>query len=300
LHINFVEIANFRKLLSVRVDFSEATTLFVGANNSGKSSAILLLRRFLVPQRCHFELHDFTLCHWPLIDAIGQTWIRASQAEETINLDIKPWESLLPTLDLWLDVGAGEMHRVRDLIPTLDWEGGALGVRLRYEPTDLTILYKDFITAVAEAEALREVATAQQAARGAEGKTDTSQKSKFTLWPSTMVDFLSRRLSRHFTIRAYTLDPSQLKSPIKSQAQIQPVPTSSQPIDGDPLKGLIRVHDIPAQRGFGEDSVKDDDDGASSGPPGSRLTAFSRSTMRQSITSNSIGLVAKLSQRTPD
>jgi hypothetical protein len=171
LHINFVEVANFRKLLSVRVDFSEATTLFVGANNSGKSSAILVLRRFLVPQRCHFELHDFTLCHWPLIDAIGQTWIRASQAEETINLDIKPWESLLPTLDLWLDVGAGEMHRVRDLIPTLDWEGGALGVRLRYEPTDLTILYKDFITAVAEAEALREVATAQQAAGGS-GRQD--------------------------------------------------------------------------------------------------------------------------------
>ena len=171
MHINFVEVANFRKLLSVRVDFSEATTLFVGANNSGKSSAILVLRRFLVPQRCHFELHDFTLCHWPLIDAIGQTWIRASQAEETINLDIKPWESLLPTLDLLLDVGAGEMHRVRDLIPTLDWEGGALGVRLRYEPTDLTILYKDFITAVAEAEALREVATAQQAAGGS-GRQD--------------------------------------------------------------------------------------------------------------------------------
>ncbi len=112
---------------------------------------------------------------------------------------------------------------------------------------------------------------------GAEGKTDTSQKSKLTLWPSTMVDFLSRRLSRHFTIRAYTLDPSQLKSPIKSQAQMQPIPTSSQPIDGDPLKGLIRVHDIPAQRGFGEDSVKDDDDGASSGPPGSRLSDQLRS-----------------------
>ena len=63
------------------------------------------------------------------------------------------------------------MHRVRDLIPTLDWEGGALGVRLRYEPTDLTILYKDFITAVAEAEALREVATAQQAAGGS-GRQD--------------------------------------------------------------------------------------------------------------------------------
>ena len=50
--IKFVEIANFRKLLSVRVDLAQKQTLFVGANNSGKSSAMLALRRFLVPRRC--------------------------------------------------------------------------------------------------------------------------------------------------------------------------------------------------------------------------------------------------------
>ncbi|MGY8684738.1 AAA family ATPase [Bradyrhizobium sp. UFLA05-153] len=88
MHISFVEIANFRKLLSTRVDLSEKTTLFVGANNSGKSSAMLALRRFLVPQRCPFELHDFTLCHWPSIDAIGQSWINANQANEIVSLDI--------------------------------------------------------------------------------------------------------------------------------------------------------------------------------------------------------------------
>lgn len=39
MHIEFVEIANFRKLLSARVDLSPRTTLFVGANNSGKTSS---------------------------------------------------------------------------------------------------------------------------------------------------------------------------------------------------------------------------------------------------------------------
>lgn len=36
MYIEHVEIGNFRKLQSVRVDFAEATTVFVGANNSGK------------------------------------------------------------------------------------------------------------------------------------------------------------------------------------------------------------------------------------------------------------------------
>ncbi|MHB0853205.1 AAA family ATPase [Stutzerimonas nitrititolerans] len=48
MRIQHVEISNFRKLLSVRIDFANETTLLVGANNSGKSSAMLALRRFLV------------------------------------------------------------------------------------------------------------------------------------------------------------------------------------------------------------------------------------------------------------
>lgn len=41
MRIEFVEIANFRKLLSTRVGLSSEKTIFVGANNSGKTSAKL-------------------------------------------------------------------------------------------------------------------------------------------------------------------------------------------------------------------------------------------------------------------
>jgi len=37
----------------------------------------------------------------------------------------------------------------------LDWEGGRLGVRLRYEPKDLALLYKEYMGAVSDAEAMR-------------------------------------------------------------------------------------------------------------------------------------------------
>jgi predicted ATP-dependent endonuclease of OLD family len=276
VHIEFVEIANFRKLLSARVDLSATTTLFVGPNNSGKTSAMLAMRRFLSPRRCPFEMHDLTLCHWPNIIALGETWIAARDADEVADLTITPWVSLLPTLDLWLHVETGEMHHVRDLIPTLDWEGGRLGVRLRYEPKDLGLLYKDFMGAVTDAEALRAAAIAAVAAENAGADTQPAPP-KLTIWPSNLVDFLSKRLSAHFTIRAYTLDPAQLVRPVKAQALPQELHLATLPIEGDPLKGLIRVHDIPAQRGFGEEQSGDDDDDAPVSTSSNRLSDQLRS-----------------------
>ena len=274
--IKFVDIANFRKLLSVRVDLAEKQTLFVGANNSGKSSAMLALRRFLVPRRCPFELHDVTLCHWPAIDRIGQSWIDAKRAEEVVALTLNPWLPLLPTLDLWLDVDAGEMHHVRDLIPTLDWEGGLLGVRLRYEPANLGDLYKEFLAAVADAEALRAAAT-QAHAEKIVPEGQKTPEPKLTLWPSTLVDYLGRRLAKSFTIRAFTLDPTQINAPLNGQARPQSLPAASLSLEGEPLKGLLRIHDIPAQRGFGEESPRDEDEEAPAGSPGSRLSDQLRS-----------------------
>lgn len=276
MHIEIVEIANFRKLLATRIDLSPSKTLFVGANNSGKTSAMLALRRFLSPRRCPFELHDFTLCHWPAVDAIGQRWIAARAAEEVVELDLEAWTPVLPTLDLWLHVEPGEMHHVRDLIPTLDWEGGRLGVRMRYEPDDMAALYKDFMGAIADAAELQAAATAEHAKRN-EQVAPPAPQPKLTLWPSSLADFLSRRLRTHFTIRAYTLDPDKLGVPVRSQAQPQALTAASLPIEGDPLKGLVRVHDIPAQRGFGEESAKEDDEEAPAGSPGSRLSDQLRS-----------------------
>jgi len=271
MHIKFLEIANFRKLLSIRVDLASKTTLFVGANNSGKTSAMLALRRFLSPRRCPFEMHDFTLCHWPTVIGIGKSWVEARDKEEVVDLVIDPWVSALPTLDLWLHVEPGEMHHVRDLIPTLDWEGGSLGVRLRYEPKDLKLLYKDFMGALSDAEAIRVAAIAAVAAEHPDADPPPAPP-KLTIWPESLVDFLSKRLSTYFTVQAYSLDPAKLVAPGKSQAQPQVLPPLSLPIGSDVLAGLIRVHDIPAQRGFGEEQPSQEDEDAPATAAGSRLS----------------------------
>lgn len=277
MHIEFVEIANFRKLLSTRVDLSATTTLFVGANNSGKTSAMLAMRRFLSPRRCPFEIYDFTLCHWPAIIALGESWIAARDSGNVVDLVVAPWVSVLPTLDLWLHVETGEMHHVRDLIPTLDWEGGRLGVRLRYEPKDLDQLYKDFMGAVSDAEAMRAAAMATAAATEHPETDLPPDPAKLKIWPENLLDFLSKRLSTHFAIRAYSLDPAKLENPEKSLALPQVLPPESLPIEGDSLSGLIRVHDIPAQRGFGEEQSGQDDEDGPSASAGSRLSDQLRS-----------------------
>ena len=47
MKIDFIEIRNFRKLQSCKIDFSEKETIFVGANNSGKTTAMDALIIFL-------------------------------------------------------------------------------------------------------------------------------------------------------------------------------------------------------------------------------------------------------------
>lgn len=264
MHIRHVEISNFRKLLSVRIDFADQTTLFVGANNSGKTSAMLALRRFLTTRSQRFETHDITLSHWGDVNLLGQTWLDSREGDTKPDLSLASWASFLPALDLWLNVLPNELHLVSKLLPTLDWTGGLLGVRLRLEPKDTEILFKEFVEAIGSTEVMAKAV--------AEKDGGTGQSQKLTLWPTNMMDFLSRKLDTHFRVRAYCLDPQQLVEPVQAIAQPQALLADPMPIDGDPLAGLIRVNEINAQRGFGETNTADSEDEASTRPGSHRLS----------------------------
>lgn len=266
MHIEFVEIANFRKLLSIRVDLAKSTTLFVGANNSGKTSAMLALRKFLSPDGWPFQIHDITLCHWPEINAIGQSWLDARLSDKEVNLNPQVWAGFLPALDLWLNVKNDELHRIRDLIPSLDWEGGLLGVRLRLELIDLSAFCKEFLAASADADAMKAAALANADVGLA------TPPPKLTIWPSNLIDFLGRRLTDHFTVRAYPLDPTKVVTPVKSQAKPQPLFSEGLAIKGNPLSGIIRVNEISAQRGFGETHPTDGNETSHTRSGNSRLS----------------------------
>jgi len=245
MQIKFVEIQNFRKLKSVRIDFASKTSLLVGANNSGKTSAMVALGNFLV-NSSRFITTDFTLSNWSNLNKIGQSWETSEEVPDFTEALWTEWQQLLPALDVWLAAELNEIHYISHLLPTLDWAGEQIGVRLRYEPKDLEALYKEFF-------ATRKTSRDTMAAANA-GK----QKGSYTvsLWPKNMQDFLERRLNNHFTVKGYILDHAKLVTPLNGAAKPQVLSSDSNALDSNPFTGLIRIDEINAQRGFADASGK--------------------------------------------
>jgi len=244
MRIAFVEIQNFRKLKSVRIDFSKDTTVLVGANNSGKTSAMVALNHFLIDQST-FTTNDFTLSGWATINSIGERWEKSGLRENWEVTELAEWSQVLPTLDIWLHAETFELYRVLHLLPSVEWTGGLLGVRLRFEPKLILDLYKEYILARNEAKN-----TLAEAKRIKQQKNPTASDDYLvSLWPKSMCEFLERRL-RMFAIKAYKLDFTKVQGPQNGLARLQALAQDAAPMVDDPFKDLIRIDKIDAHRGF--------------------------------------------------
>ena len=118
MRIERIDIRNFRRLEEVRAGIEERETIFVGPNNSGKTSATAVFKCFLGQQK--FRIYDFSVARIADIDAFG------AEAEG----------ATLPTieLDVWFKVDPDtiEFGRAFTLLPNLSDNFDRLGVRLRY------------------------------------------------------------------------------------------------------------------------------------------------------------------------
>lgn len=236
MNIKFVEIQNYRKLKSCRIDFSLKTTVLVGANNSGKTSAMFAMKNFLKDRR--INLDDFTISNLPEINKFGDRYLVKQENEQISRSE---WYSILPALDIWINVSQSELRYVSNIIPTLNWRSGLIGIRLVYEPKDiekLLFVYK------------REFTSARNIQKGEDLK----------IWPIDLCDFLRDEMRTHFEMKAYILDSTQLSNPTESdRAKIQSLSKSAIPLDFDPLKNIIRIDFEPAQKGLSDNL----DDGTS-------------------------------------
>ncbi|MFC7322395.1 AAA family ATPase [Halobacillus campisalis] len=256
MQIRYVDIQNFRKLKSCRIEFADEKTVLVGANNSGKTTAMDALKKFLIKglQRS-FSTTDFTLSNWIEINKIGDKWEEGVEDKSGATLSIDDWEEFLPSLDLWLRVEENELHHVTHLIPSLDWDSGYVGVRIRFEPKDLKSLFKGYTSA-------------RMAAKEAvQNRENTGPDADlFELSPQNMRSFLEENLLKYFVIRSYTLDSNKLST---EHTTPQILGSEIEPTDGNPLTGLIRIDYISAQRGFTDPDNKspylDDDNNYASG-----------------------------------
>ena len=253
MHIDFVEIRNFRKLLAIRIDLAPEKTIFVGANNSGKTSAMLAFRKFLSQSASAFKLQDLTLSHIDILEEIGQTWENYDpNSGAPAPANISDWTAILPSLDLWLSVQDGEFHHVSTIMPNLSWEGGQIGVRLQLEPADIDALFFDFRKARDDAKKLLAAAIEKAKLKAQEDGTPFVEP-RIPAWPRDLPDYLDRQLPKKCKLVLYPLDPKKIEPPTSTSAKPQELNRSARPLKDDPLKYLIRVNFEPAQRGMSDE-----------------------------------------------
>ncbi|MEO9385210.1 ATP-dependent nuclease [Chromobacterium phragmitis] len=168
MKVSQVSIRNFRRLEDVQFSLEEDHTVFVGPNNSGKTSAVSAFRLFF-DHGGEFTINDFT------VSCLGE--FNKFALESDLKADVLP----AIEMDLWLSIDPEiEYGKVFSLLPDVSTDYDKVGIRLRYCISDGDHLREDYSTTHP----------------AVEGKP---QKS--------LVEYLriSSRLSRYFSIRYYAL-----------------------------------------------------------------------------------------------
>lgn len=243
MKIQSVHIRNYRKLKNCHIDFGEKETVLVGANNSGKTSAISAIVWFL-KNTDRFTLKEFTATNWASINEIGEKWLEHDSVDEAL-LSSHQWDNIVPSMDVWINVEDGEQYRVNHLIPSLiSWDGKKVGVRGQYEPTDIKKLYTVYKEAKLKAKALEDTEEWEKA-----GSPE--------LYPKNLCDFLGKGLNlrEYFDVKYYIIDPA-LDPDNEDEVQITP----DNEIGNNPLDGLIKVDTILASRDLSDPEGQTDSD----------------------------------------
>ncbi|MDY7114891.1 AAA family ATPase [Halomonas sp. SSL-5] len=136
-NLNSISIRNFRRLRSVEIDFEDKETVFVGPNNSGKTSATAAVRSFLGNR--DFKVHDFSMSCILSIDKYDP-----SQGVSLPSIE----------LDLWFQVDPGSIAfgRVFDLATNLSADFSEIGMRCALAADDATELWEQYDNAFPQGE----------------------------------------------------------------------------------------------------------------------------------------------------
>jgi len=207
-------VRNFRRLRDVEIDLASDISIFVGANNSGKTSVGHALQLFT--GRGRFDIHDFSAELWPDIIAFGDS-------VEGAGLPIME-------VDIWFEIAAADVHRVIDLLPSLAWEGSLVGMRVVYAPVDPNTTrdrYREARGRALDAVPVNEA-----------GHRDYDPS------PRNLQEFLRDRLRDEYELRHYVLDPARVGQPGYQAMEL----TGRDRSGRDILASLLQIDFLHAQR----------------------------------------------------
>lgn len=226
MHLHSYRLRNFRRLKDAHIELADNISIFVGSNNSGKTSATQAVHAFVTGGKDRFSLYDFSSSCWKSFDEAGN-----------INLaDPIPEGVSLPSidLDLWFEVAAPDLYLVIPLLPSTAWEGTKVGIRVSLTAKNSINLIQNFQEAKA---------------RGAAQAAELPPGSQYTPWPRSMTDYLQRELKSEYELRYFILDRTRFDETTSREiGNYVPDELSGEPGGGTILKSLIHIDNLGAQR----------------------------------------------------
>lgn len=225
MHLHSYRIKNYRRLRDVYIELASDISIFVGSNNSGKTSATQVLYTFASGSKDKFSLYDFSSACWKEFDAIGDLPESGAEQPELPSI----------SLDLWFKVDASDLYLVIPLLPSTAWHGTQVGMRIEFAPRNPVELLGKFRTARVE------VQTKAAALKPRENE-------KYVPWPKCLTDYLKKELLNEFELKYYALDRAQFDDVHKPQEGYVPPLLGKEPGGAAILKSLIKVDNLHAQR----------------------------------------------------
>lgn len=137
MKIKRINLRNFRRLEDIEIDFEKKETVFVGPNNSGKTSATSAFRLFLKSYK--FQIHDFCVSKIADIDKYG----RGDDNVIIPSLEMDIWLSFDPNM---------EYGRVASLIPNTQIVLDNVGIGIQYRVEDEENLLEEYYSTFPENE----------------------------------------------------------------------------------------------------------------------------------------------------
>jgi predicted ATP-dependent endonuclease of OLD family len=224
MYLHSYRLKNYRRLRDVYVELASDISIFVGANNSGKTSATQAVQMFLSGSRECFSLHDFSSHTWKALNTLGE-------ADPVGDGDVA-----MPSmsLDLWFEVNASDLYLVIPILPSSDWAGTQVGMRIEFAATDASALLQRFREK--RQEGLGQVAKLPGGA------------GKYVPWPKRLTDYLEKELHREFEFRYFVLDRAQFNDSYLPAHGYKPASLGGDQSGAAVLKSLIKVDNLSAQR----------------------------------------------------
>lgn len=224
MHLSTIRLRNYRRLADVKIDLDSEISIFVGANNSGKTSVAHAMHFFVGGARDRFSFHDISASRWNDVDAF-------EAGQEGVSLPIL-------SIDLWFVVEQADLHRVIDLLPNLHWQGAKVGVRIAFGPRN-------------EDETLARFRERHERAQEAVADLERPEgEEPYIAPPRSLREFLEEEIQKEYEFKYFVLDEAQCNDDLEPNEGYEPQELlRDQGRTGkDIVNSLIKVDFLHAQR----------------------------------------------------